>query len=281
MAHAVEGATVLGGVRMWFSDRDNLDKCWIDLRVDPPHQGVGVGTALAEWAERTAKEEQRTMVLTHVFVPPGERDAHPVRRFAEARGYSVSNVEVVRRLRLPVADDVLARYEAHAAAAYADRYKVSVHLNGVPEVLVQSLCDASNRLGLDAPTGDVDYEPESMGPEDYQHFLEHEASIGRSRLTALAVERDTGVVAAYSDLVLPAGNPAAVLQWGTLVVPEHRGHRLGMAVKVANLRELARLDPGRTTVQTSNAETNPWMVQINKDLGFEVVEEILALRKDV
>lgn len=221
------------------------------------------------------------MVLANVFVPPGQRDAHPARHFAEARGYAVSSVEVVRRLRLPVADEVLARHETHAAESYRERYDVTVHHNGVPEEYVASLCEASNRLGLDAPTGDVDYEPESMGPEEYQHFLDHEASLGRRRLTALAVERDTGVVAAYSDLVLPAGNPELVLQWGTLVVPEHRGHRLGMAVKVANLKELARCDPRRSTVQTANAEDNPWMVQINRDLGFEIAEEILAMRKNV
>ena len=30
-----------------------------------------------------------------------------------------------------------------------------------------------------------------------------------------------------------------------------------------------------------NAEDNPWMVQINIDLGFEVIEEALMLRKNL
>lgn len=89
------------------------------------------------------------------------------------------------------------------------------------------------------------------------------------------------MVVAYSDLMLPGGSPELAHEWGTLVIPEHRGHRLGAAVKVANLRELARVDLGRRSIRTSNAEQNPWMVQMNVDLGFEIIEEILELKKNV
>jgi hypothetical protein len=98
-------------------------------------------------------------------------------------------------------------------------------------------------------------------------------------VTAVAVHRETGVVAAYTDLAVPSGDPDVVFQWGTLVLPEHRGHRLGMAVKAANLRELGRLAPERRSVQTMNDEQNPWMVRINQDLGFEIIEEALTMRK--
>ncbi|MEO5743197.1 MAG: GNAT family N-acetyltransferase, partial [Terracoccus sp.] len=70
-------------------------------------------------------------------------------------------------------------------------------------------------------------------------------------------------------------------QWGTLVLPEHRGHRLGMAVKVENLAALSRIDSARTSVQTMNDEQNPWMVQINQRLGFAIIEEALSVRKDL
>jgi len=160
-----------------------------------------------------------------------------------------------------------------------DSYELSVHVNGVPPELRQGVCDASNRLILDAPTGDVDFEPESMTVEDYQVLLDQQRDAGRTLITTVALHRETGVVAAYTDLVLPSGDPHIVFQWGTLVLPEHRGHRLGMAVKIANLQELARLAPERRTVQTMNDEQNPWMVDINKDLGFEVIEEALTMKK--
>ena len=59
-------------------------------------------------------------------------------------------------------------------------------------------------------------------------------------------------------------------QFGTLVHPDHRGHRLGMAVKCAQLRLLAEEFPDRDYIQTSNAEVNAHMVAINVALGFEI-----------
>jgi GNAT superfamily N-acetyltransferase len=214
-------------------------------------------------------------------VPVGTREVHPVRRFAERRGYSVANLEIVRRLGLPVASDLLEHLAGSVRPHWHARYDVSIHRSGVPHELRHSLCEAMNRLSLDAPTGDLELEEESLDPEGYQHFLDHEARLGRLRLTAVAVHRETGVVAAYTNLVLPGGDPRMALQWGTLVVPEHRGHRLGTAVKVANLQALQELDPRRAVVVTQNAEANPWMVSINEELGFEIIEEAMDLKKDL
>jgi hypothetical protein len=52
-----------------------------------------------------------------------------------------------------------------------------------------------------------------------------------------------------------------------------------MAVKVANLRELQRAHPERTTVGTGNDATNSYMVGINAELGFHVAELARMCRK--
>ncbi|KJK13218.1 hypothetical protein UB45_04470 [Terrabacter sp. 28] len=278
-AVAVVDGSPVGWTRVFFPERDNLDKCWNDLAVDPEHRGRGIGSALLEWTEERARAAGRDMLLTEVYVPVGDRESHADREFALRRGYAVSSVEIVRSLPLPVPADVLAEHRRRSAEAMGDQFELSVHVDGVPEHLRQGVCDASNRLILDAPTGDVEFEPESMTVDDYQTMLEHQRDMGRRMVTAVAVHRATGVVAAYTDLSVPAGDPDVVFQWGTLVLPEFRGHRLGMAVKVANLDELARIAPDRRSVQTMNDEQNPWMVQINKDLGFEIIEEALSVKK--
>jgi GNAT superfamily N-acetyltransferase len=280
-AVAVVDGTPVGWVRLTFPQRDNLDKAWFHLEVDPQYRRQGAGSALAQWCEEQARAERRAMLLAEVFVPVGDRDSHPDREFALKRGYSVTSVEIVRSLKLPVDPELLAREKARSAATMGDEYEVSVHVDGVPKELRQGVVDASNRLILDAPTGEVEFEADSMTVEDLDTLLDHLRDTGRTIVTAVAVHRESGVVAAYTDLAWPQADQDVVFQWGTLVLPEHRGHRLGMAVKVANLEELARAAPERRHVQTMNDEQNPWMVQINKDLGFEIIEEALSMRKSL
>ena len=54
----------------------------------------------------------------------------------------------------------------------------------------------------------------------------------------------------------------------TLVLSEHRGRRLGMLVKAANLQRLAVEQPAARRVGTWNAEENSHMLAINVALGF-------------
>lgn len=279
-AVAVVDGTPVGLAQAFFPDRENQDKCWLELEVDPQHRGRGVGSGLLEWLEERGRAGGRSMVLGEVHVPVGARESHADREFALNRGYAVSSVEIVRSLPLPVHPDLLAR-ERGRVAATTDGYTLSVHVGGVPHELRQGVCDCANRLMLDAPTGDVEFEPDSQTVDDYQTMLDHLTDVGRTLVTTVAVHRESGVVAAYTDLVLDGSDPNFVFQWGTLVLPEHRGHHLGMAVKVENLTALSRIDSARTSVQTTNAEQNPWMVQINRSLGFEIIEESLSVRKDL
>jgi GNAT superfamily N-acetyltransferase len=278
-AVALVDGTPVGWSQLFFTERDNLDKTWFHVEVDPQFRRQGAGSALLEWAEERARAGGRLMLLGEVYVPVGDREAHADREFALKRGYSVASVEIVRSLPLPVDADLLAGHRQRAAEAMGDEYEVTVHVDGVPDELRQGVCDASNRLILDAPTGDVDFEPESMTVEDYQTMLDHHRATGRTLVTAVATHTASGVVAAYTDLAYPATDRDIVFQWGTLVLPEHRGHRLGIAVKVANLEELARIAPERRSVQTMNDEQNPWMVRINVDLGFQIIEEALFMKK--
>jgi hypothetical protein len=58
------------------------------------------------------------------------------------------------------------------------------------------------------------------------------------------------------------------MQYATLVRREFRGHRLGMLVKIANLAQLERVDPGHPSILTFNAEENRHMLDVNEALGF-------------
>jgi GNAT superfamily N-acetyltransferase len=275
---ALDGGTPVGYARVYVFRRENLDKCWTEVVVDPDHRGHGAGSRLLAWAEQVARANDRAMVLGEVFVPARDRGEHPARRWAAKRGYAPISTDIIRMLRLPTPRGRLEGLAREAGHAHGD-YDIRVYGWGVPEELRPGVCDAGNRLMVDAPTGDVEFEPGSLTPEDYAELIDLHRRSGTLPLTAVAVHRASGEVAAYTDLHLPAGNPRVAHQMGTLVVPEHRGHRLGMAVKAANLLEVERSYPERELVLTQNAEDNPHMVAINVSLGFEVVEHCLPLRR--
>ena len=54
-------------------------------------------------------------------------------------------------------------------------------------------------------------------------------------------------------------------------MPAHRGHRLGLLVKIAMMQLVSEHEPDVRHIQTFNAHTNDHMVAINQQLGFRVV----------
>jgi hypothetical protein len=94
---------------------------------------------------------------------------------------------------------------------------------------------------------------------------------------AAARRREDGVFGGYSMLLVPHGADHG-WQDDTLVMPEHRGHRLGAALKSANYAGL----PDRIcSVHTWTAPTNIAMHHTNTALGFRVVEHMYEVEAGI
>jgi GNAT superfamily N-acetyltransferase len=265
----VDGRLV-GTAACYLSLLDNVDKAWVEVAVDPVEQRQGYGATLLAAITELLVAEGRTLLLGETKLPFAERETHGYRRFCERHGYEFANVEVVRWLDLPVADDQIQAW-ADLAAEKHDGYTLETYVNDVPEELIPSLCLLLGQLSVDAPTGAVDWEEEVITPE---RFLESRASLlaaGRTIYETLAVTPDR-LVAAQSTMSVPPTGRTDVSQWGTFVHREHRGRRLGLATKAANLRAMQQAHPDMKRIVTQNAETNDYMVSINVLMGFEPVE---------
>ncbi len=97
----------------------------------------------------------------------------------------------------------------------------------------------------------------------------------------MAEHLPTGRLVACTELLLAADSPEQAWQMLTVVDPAHRGHRLGLAVKLANLDALAGRRPGVRLIVTDNAAVNAPMIAVNDMMGFEVAGEGLFWQKDL
>lgn len=259
---------------------DNLQLCEVNAVTLPSDRGQGHGTAMLEQLEAAALELGRTTALAEAHWPY-EADPNGVGEgvveWARRRGYDVGLVDVQRRLALPVEERLLDELAAEAAPHHA-AYTVHSWVGPVPDELLQGWADLTSTLMTEAPMGDLEREPEAA---DVAAVRESEALIekqGRTMYNTVATD-PKGELVAYTNIAVTRNDPERAYQWGTLVRADHRGHGLGLAVKIANLRQLQREEPATTTVITWNAEVNSHMVGVNQRLGFVPVERFGELHK--
>jgi GNAT superfamily N-acetyltransferase len=267
---AYDGDRMIGNAVLWSFLLDNTDKAFFHLSVDVPERRRGIGRALAQRLEQTAEDDGRSLILAGAILPFDDREGHAHQRFAEACGYELSNYEVVRHLTLPVPDEQIQEWIDEAAPHHRG-YTVETFVGAVPDDLVESLCALLAQLAVDAPTGAVDFEEESITPQRYAEMVATTTAMGRARYETVALTPDRQVVA-QSTLAMSMEQSTEVYQWGTFVHREHRGHKLGLATKAVNLRAVQAVRGDLTLVTTQNAETNGYMVSINERMGFRPIE---------
>ena len=127
--------------------------------------------------------------------------------------------------------------------------------------LYEMLGDAPREEGVAAPRIDAArvraIEASAAGPEFgvYTVAARHDAS---------------GALAALTLVITRAELPSQGVQALTAVDRPHRGHRLGLLVKVAVHQWLAEAEPGLEDVFTWNAQANDHMIAINEQLGYRI-----------
>ncbi|WP_193609601.1 GNAT family N-acetyltransferase [Nocardioides lijunqiniae] len=259
---------------------DNRDQAEVAVHVDPGHRRRGHGSAMLAAAEEVVRSEGRHVLAAEATWPYDlgpEGAGSPGLEFARAHGFELALGDVVRELRLPVAEELLEQL-ASDAAAYHEGYTLRSFVGPVPEDLVQGWAELSASLMTEAPTGEMEREPEAVDIAALREGEELGRRQGRTKYNTAALDAE-GAVVAYTDVATTVHEPGRAYQWGTLVRRADRGHRLGMAVKVANLRLLQREDPGARRVVTWNAEVNGHMIGVNERLGFVPVERAGELQK--
>jgi GNAT superfamily N-acetyltransferase len=264
---AWDGDRMVGAGFVEISLLANLDQAWLFAAVEPELRRRGIGGLLVQGMVDHARAHGRSTLLSATVVPFEERSTSGFLRFADRHGFRLANTEIMRVLTLPVKDGLLEEVRRESEP-YHEGYSIETFVDDLPERYLASYSHLRNQLAVDAPTGDLEFEAERTTPEVMREKIERNKRAGRTTYFTLAVH--DGEAVAHSDIAVPSTGTESH-QGATLVRRDHRGHRLGMAVKVANLEALQRDRPDIATVHTQNAEDNPWMVSINERLGFEPI----------
>lgn len=259
------GAAAL--VRLAADDPPEAD-AWISVRPDA--RGAGLGTALVRTLEDTARRlGVRRLVLDQAS--PRE-DGSPGADFARSLGYVEWRLLLGLRLRLPVAPEILDRFEARARESCGTAYEVLTACDDLPEGWLTDRATLAAHLSTDRPADGIDHTDASWDAERVRTMWMSRLAGGGHAVEAVVVERATGRLVAFSDLVVQASRPTIATQSDTFVLREHRRHHLGLAVTIAGLRELATALPDVESIAAWTPADNASMLHLGGSIGFEVVE---------
>ncbi len=267
---AREQGRMIGNADLVLPMQDNLHLGMVEVRVLPEARRRGVGRALHDEVLQRGRAAGRTTFLGEVNQPRADEPSGAT-AFATALGYEVVHRQDHLVLDLP--------HPAERLAAIPERtpgYEIVTWRDHAPDDLVEGYAAMLTQMSRDVPAGEVDLQPVVF---DVARVREGEERTAESYTDVVAAARRTadGVFGGYTKVHL-AHDADYVVQDDTLVMPDHRGHGLGLALKAAVLRTLAADHPERRIIHTWNAVDNAPMQRINRELGFRPVEVELEMQ---
>ncbi|CAB4684952.1 MAG: GNAT family N-acetyltransferase [Actinobacteria bacterium] len=254
---------------------ENEHLLMLDLQVHPAARRRGVGGALVAASEEIARADARTTIIVEVLAPPATQA--PGESFARSQGYAEASSEDIKICDLATTADRLPGLAAHAAERLSP-YTLLWWSDPTPEEHLEGLCALYSRFHSEIPLGDLDLRAQAWTPQRLRGAEERRVAAGRAHLLVAGVAPD-GRLVGYSDLNVADASPHRASIESTLVLPEHRGHRLGLAMKALLHQQTRALFPAVEFIVTGNAGVNTWMNAVNEQLGYGIVERCLDMQK--
>ncbi|GAA1417457.1 hypothetical protein [Agrococcus citreus] len=277
--HAWQGDRIVGVMTLYSNLLDSTDvveaqpELSSDLSLAAQRELAELLVARAH--DEAARAGRSTVIMSTVGAATGPvtarsgfgaaDPAHPEAAPLVARGYEleqVYRVSVAALADLPDLDDRLT-----AAETRSPGYEMVRWVGDTPSELRAAMCTMYERMSTDAPVAGLAWEPEAWDEARLAEFERTVQEGGRTLLTVAAREIATGELGGFSTLILPLTGSTA-RQHDTLVTKPHRGHGLGMRLKLDNLVRLRAVRPELVRIVTWNAEENRPMLSVNEASGF-------------
>lgn len=267
---------------------------WI-IEILRSHWSLGIGTAALRIVEQTAREHGRSLVQS--WAQHGEPSAQEdetasdrlvsptgfgtiprdhIARFYLRHGYTLGQIERKSALAL---NGSLSLVEQLLATAQPVGYSLVRWMVPTPPEHRDGYAWMKSRMSTDVPAGSMEFDEETWDAERVTRSDRRWLDGGHTVLVTAARHDATGDLVAFTELAIGEDVTGPTNQIDTLVVNEHRGHRLGQWIKCANLLAWQEIAPRSQKVLTYNAEENRHMLNVNEAMGFQPVAYIGAWKK--
>jgi GNAT superfamily N-acetyltransferase len=260
---------VVGALTVLLPRWDNRHLAFVDVVVDPAVRRQGLGRLLFAAAVARARDEGRAVVIVQPWDQPhaaGFAAAVGLVRVSEATQQRLD----VWTLDRSALDPVRVEVEERAGAYEALRVPGNAPQNLVPGLL--RVIESIN----DAPVDDMDLQHEVSTEDRLRAFEAGQLARGRRLYRVVVRHCASGELAGHTLVGVDAEHPWCGWQLDTSVLAGHRGHRLGLLLKVEMLDWLAEVEPQLRTLDTWNAASNAHMVAVNERIGFRPMASDVA-----
>jgi len=244
-------------------NRSEINPAEVEIAVAPAERRNGVASALAERVVTAVREMGKNSILGYASLDLWSEEGLG---FCSAFGLTKRQEERCSRTIVADIDRSLLDGWIADAASKADRYRIEQWEGACPDHLVKAWCGAAAAME-DAPLDDVDFDPHTRDVEAQRAADETTARKGFRVYRTLALGPDDEP-AAMTDLYVSDERPEVGHQGDTGVLAAHRGHGLGKWLKAANFYQVVAAHPELRVIETYNAQSNPWMLDINIAMGF-------------
>jgi GNAT superfamily N-acetyltransferase len=266
--------TVLGFAEVEAPTQENRNLVWFHVDVDPVVRRRGIGTALFHAVGDAADEVGRGLLMSAAW----HNSAGSL--FLKRHEFTQGMMSAQRRLLphlLPRAGDDALLDQARAASAAYDVVRVAGPLSAELREQMLSTVEAIN----DAPLDDLELEDDNFTVDRLRRYDVAQQALRHRLYRVIAFVRETGEPAGQTVVAVDGLRPHHGEQHDTTVRREHRGHRLGLRLKLEMLQWLREQEPQLRQVDTWNAESNHHMLAVNDLIGCTVVGRQEELQRHV
>lgn len=264
-----ESGDVVAFAQLLLPQAENLDQVMVVLYVHPDRRGQGIGGRFVDHLLPHIREAGRPVVVGWPVLPPDQDDA-PGARLCTRIGLTRRSVAAIRACPLPIPDEVAAELQAEVDGKLGD-YRIELWTGRIPDEHIEAFCVLQRQLDADDPREEYEDEPSNYSPERLRVAEERMFAGGKNRILAVAFAPDGAIVGMSEIIYSTVPGTTFAHQEDTVVMPGHRGHRLGLGLKLATHRRASEVAPHLKVLITYNSHINDQMIGINERLGYRLI----------